>query len=189
MLTKTRLVMFGIFGLGLVSPSRAADDFVLDPVHSSITFMIPHLGISYVHGRFNDLSGAFTIDKDAPAKSSFAMTIKVDSVDTNNKKRDDHLRSPDFFNSKQFPQMTFKSTAVKAVEGGYQVTGDMTMHGVTKSITFTLKGGKTVEFPKGMPRTGFTATLMVKRSDFGVGAAGPIGDEVHIAIGMEGTKK
>jgi polyisoprenoid-binding protein YceI len=142
-----------------------------------------------VYGRFDDFSGTFTIDED-PGKCSFNLTIKTDSVDTNNKKRDDHLRSPDFFNVKQFPMITFKSTSVKAIKDGYQVTGDLTLHGVTKSVSFPLLGGRKVEFPKGVQRTGFSTELTIKRSEFGMDkAADAVGDEVPISISFEGTKK
>src|SRR5690242_16413305 len=119
---------------GAATSASAADDYAVDLAHSSITFMIQHLGISFVHGRFNDFSGQFTIDKEDPAKSSFTMTIKADSVDTNIKKRDDHLRAPEFFDVQKYPEMSFKSTSVKPMEGGYKVAGDFTMHGVTKPL-------------------------------------------------------
>jgi polyisoprenoid-binding protein YceI len=169
----------------------AADDYAIDPVHSGVSFRIQHVGLSSVQGRFNEFSGAFTIDPDA-AKCSFRMEIKVDSVDSNNKQRDTHLKSPDFFNAKQFPTITFKSTSVKATDGGYEVTGDLTMHGVTKPVTFTLNGGKTAEFPKGVKRTGYSGEVKIKRSDFEVGKpdfAAALGDEVPVAIDFEGTKK
>src|SRR5262249_41074029 len=138
-------------------------------------------------GRFNDYSGKFDIEKD-PAKTSFFLSIKVDSVDTNNVKRDEHLRAPDYFNSKQFPNITFQSTKVKPVEGGFDLTGDLTIHGVTKSVSFHLKGcDKVVDF-KG-PRVGGTTSLIIKRSDFGMTTALPaLGDEVHIIIGVEAAK-
>ena len=122
--------------------------------------------------------------------AKFELSIKAESVNTNNKMRDEHLHSPDFFNTKQFPTLTFTSTKVKKVDGGYEVTGDLTMHGVTKPVTFTLKGGdKTVEFPKGKQRLGFTTTLTIKRSDFDMkNMLEAIGDEVHISIGVEGVK-
>src|SRR5262249_12255578 len=82
--------------------SRAADEYSVDPVHSSVSFKASHLGLSWVHGRFNDVSGSFSIDSDNPTKCSFTLTIKTESVDTNNKQRDGHLRAPDFFNAKQF---------------------------------------------------------------------------------------
>jgi polyisoprenoid-binding protein YceI len=171
------------------SVSRGQGAYTIDGDHSAFTFKISHLGLSWVYGRFNDLSGNFAIDAD-PAKSSFAVAIKTESIDTANPKRDAHLRNADFFDAKQFPLIAFKSTSVKAIDGGYQVTGDFTMHGVTKPIAFTLKGGKTAEFPKGVNRIGFTTELVLKRSDYGMDKMLiAIGDDVHIAISFEGTKK
>ena len=121
---------------------------MIDAAHSSVTFKISHIGLSYVHGRFNDFAGGFTLDSGDPAKSSFKLNIKSQSMDTNNAGRDTHLRSPDFFNAKQFSSISFTSTAVKPVEGGYEVTGDLKLHGETKPVTFTLKGGSTAEFPR-----------------------------------------
>ena len=187
-LLRTVLALSVVTGVGSVS---RADDYVIDAAHSGVTFQISHMGVSYIPGRFNEFSGNFTIDTSDPAKSSFSLTIKTESVDTNNSKRDEHLRAPDFFNAKQFPTITFASTAVKAVEGGYEVTGDLTMHGETKPITFSLKGGKTAEFPPKVIRTGFTSPQIVnKRTDFGVGKPMPVlGNEVYIAVSFEGTKK
>jgi polyisoprenoid-binding protein YceI len=167
---------------------RAAENYTVDAAHTSVTFKISHLGLSWTHGRFNDVAGSFVVDAD-PAKSSFTLNIKPESIDTGNRQRDDHLRSPDFLNVKQFPAMSFKTTTVKAASDGYDVTGDFTMHGVTKSIKFNLTGGKTAEFPPGTKRTGYSTDLVLKRTDFGVGAAGPIGDEVHVSISFEGTSK
>ena len=172
------------------APVRAADDYTIDDAHSSVVFKIQHLGLSWIHGRFNDVSGSFTLDKDEPGKSSFALTIKAESIDTGNTKRDQHLRSPDFFNVKQFPLLSFKSTSVKAVKDGYEVTGDFSLHGQTQSITFTLMGGKKAEFPKGVQRTGFWTDLVLKRSDFGMEKfKGALGDEVHVSVSFEGVKK
>jgi polyisoprenoid-binding protein YceI len=169
--------------------SRAADDYTVDLDHSSMTFMIQHLGISFVHGRFNEFSGNFSIDKENPGKSSFMMTIKAESIDTAIKKRDERLRGPDFFDVKKFPDMTFKSTKVEMIDGFYKVTGDFTMHGVTKSIHFKLEGGKTIEF-KGTKRIGFATAFVLKRADFGISALPEgIANEVNIFIGFEGIKK
>jgi polyisoprenoid-binding protein YceI len=178
------LVMFS-------SAARAADTFTVDPVHSSISFMIPHQEISYIHGRFNQFSGKFVIDRADPSKSSFTLSIKVESVDTNNAKRDEHLRAPDYFNAKQFPDMVFESKSVKPIDGGYEVAGELTLHGVTKDLTLVLKGGdKVVEFPKGTQRIGVVTTPVIKRSDFGMKAELPksLGDEVTINIGIEAAK-
>lgn len=181
------IVVLGFAASG--ATARAADTYNLDLAHSSITFMIQHLGISFVHGRFNEFSGTFTIDKDAPAKSSFNMTIKADSIDTNVKKRDEHLRGEEFFDTKKFPDMVFKSSKVEAIEGGYKVTGDFTMHGVTKTINFDLKGGKTIQV-KGVQRTGYATAFILRRGDFGISALPDgIANDVNIFIGFEGTKK
>jgi polyisoprenoid-binding protein YceI len=175
--------------LGLASIA-VADEYAIDAVHSSVSFKISHLGLSYVHGRFNTFSGGFTLDSGDPTKNSFKLDIKTQSVDTNNSARDTHLRSPDFFNARQYANVTFKSTSVKPVDGGFEVTGDLTLHGETKPVTFTLKGGGTAEFPRGVTRTGFATDFVLKRSDFGVGGAqAPLGDDVSVSIGIEGTKK
>lgn len=188
------LAAFGMAALALAAlgaTARAADSYTVDPVHSSVSFGISHAGISDIHGRFNDFSGTFVIDKDDPNKSSFALDIKVESVDTNNEKRDEHLRAPDYFNAKQFPTLSFKSTKVKATDAGYEVTGDLTLHGVTKPVTMKLKGGhKVVEFPKGTPRIGVTSSVTIKRSEFDMKTAlEALGDDVHIIVGLEAAKK
>ena len=177
--------------LGLAENSAvAADDYAFDMVHSSVSFKARHLDISWIHGRFNEVDGKFSLDRENPAKSTFELTIKADSIDTNNKARDEHLRQPDYFDTKQFPTIEFKSTAVKAIEGGYEVTGDFTMHGTTKSITFTLMGGREIT-SRDVKRVGFSTELKLKRSDFGFdkNAIGPIGDEAIIIIDCEGMRK
>jgi polyisoprenoid-binding protein YceI len=187
---RTRFFNMALAALIVVGLGRTAtaDEYVIDAAHSSVSFKISHLGLSWVHGRFNNFAGKFTIDSSEPAKSSFTLNIKPASVDTNNAVRDGHLKSPDFFNVKQFPALSFTSTAVKPIEGGLEVTGDLTMHGETKPVTFTLKGGNKAEFPKGVQRTGYATELVLKRTDFGVGKPTPaLGDDVHIAISFEGT--
>jgi polyisoprenoid-binding protein YceI len=184
------LVLTVVLALSAAAPARAADDYAIDPVHSSVTFKIGHLGISSIYGRFNDVAGGFTLDADDAGKCLFGLSLKTEGVNTNNDKRDEHLRSPDFFNAKQFPSISFKSTAVKAIKDGYEVTGDLTLHGVTKAVTFKLMGGKKAEFPKGTTRTGFATELTIKRSDFGMDKfAEMLSDDVVIGIGFEGTKK
>lgn len=179
-----------LVGLLLAQPAAAGDVFKYDPVHSSVSFKARHLDISWIHGRFNEVDGTFTIDRNDPTQSSFTLTIKADSVDTANKARDEHLRQPDFFDTKQFPTIEFKSTKVKPINGGYEVTGDFTMHGVTKEITLQLLGGKEIEF-RGSKIIAFSTELSLKRSDFGFdkGAIGPIGDEALILIDCEGVRK
>ncbi len=173
-----------------VSAPALADEYAIDPMHSAAVFRIPHLNLSWVFGRFKDLSGTFAIDSQNPAASGFELTAKVDSVDTGNAQRDQHLKSPDFFNAKQFPAITFKSTSVKPVEGGYEVEGTLTLYGTPKPVKVQLTGGKTAEFPKGVQRTGFTGEFTIKRSDFGMNKMlEAVGDEVRVQLSFEGTKK
>jgi polyisoprenoid-binding protein YceI len=188
-LVAMALATCAMTGIGMVA---AGDDYAFDPAHSGVTFQIRHADLSWIPGRFNEFSGECTIDTADPAKSSFKMTIKPDSVDTNNAKRDGHLKSPDFFNTKQYPSIDFVSTEVAPIEGGYKVAGNLTLHGETKPVTFDLKGGNMTEFPKGMPRTGYTTQFKVKRSDFGIAkkiGEKMLGDDVWVTISFEATKK
>ena len=186
---KLALVIGTVFCTG-GKVGAVADKYAYDQVHSSISFKAQHLGISWIHGRFNEASGMFSIDRENPSKSTFELTIKVNSVDTANKTRDEHLLQADYFDAKQFPTIEFKSTSTKAIEGGYQVTGNFTMHGITKKITFILNGGKEREF-KGTKHVGFSTNLSLKRSDFDFDkrAIGLIGDEALISIDCEGVLK
>jgi len=187
-----RLVSTVLFLAGAAAPLQAAENYSIDPMHSGVNFKISHIGLSWVHGRFNNYAGTFTIDPEDAGKCSFELKINAETIDTNNSKRDAHLRSPDFFNAKQFPAITFESTGVKAIKDGYEVTGNLTMHGATKPVTFALLGGKTAEFPPGVPRTGYSTELILKRSEFGVGKeqfANALGEDVHVAISFEGTAK
>jgi polyisoprenoid-binding protein YceI len=174
----------------LAAPAVRADDYVLDSAHAAVSFQISHLGLSLTHGRFKEMKGSFSIDSTKPAASKFELVVKADSVDTDNAKRDEHLRSPDFFNAKQHPVVSFKSTSVKPAKDGYEVTGDLTLHGVTKPITVKLMGGKTAEFPKGITRTGYSTAFTIKRSEFGMDKAlDAVGDDVEISVSFEGTRK
>ncbi len=176
--------------LGLQSSVGAADEYTYDLVHSSVSFKARHLDIGWIHGRFNQVDGKFSLDRQDPTKSTFQLTIKAESIDTANAARDEHLRQPDYFDTKQFPTIEFKSTAVKAVPHGYEVTGDLTMHGTKKQVTFPMLGGKEIEM-NGVKRVGFSTELKLKRSDFGFdkNAIGLIGDEAIIIIDCEGMRK
>jgi polyisoprenoid-binding protein YceI len=182
----TLLVLFA----SATASAAPADEYVYDAVHSSVSFKARHLDISWIHGRFNEVDGRFSIDRQDPSKSSFQLTIKADSVDTANAARDEHLRQPDYFDTKQFPTIEFRSKKVKAIDGGYEVTGDFTMHGVTREITIRLMGGKEIE-SRGVRRVGFSTELRLKRSDykFDPSAIGAIGDEAVVIIDCEGMSK
>src|SRR5438477_985714 len=145
----------------------AGTTYKVDPVHSFVIFRIKHMDIGHVYGRFNEPNGTITIDDADPSKSSFTLELQVQKVDTGIQKRDDHLRSTDFFNAKQFPTIKFASKEVKKTDKGYEVIGDLTLHGVTKSITINIE--QTGQGSMG-PRQliGFETTVELKRSDFGM---------------------
>ncbi len=187
-------IAFLTFVVGIFSDSQnnsisAADVYAYDGVHSSVGFKARHLGISWIHGRFNQVEGQFTLDRENPSKSKFELTIAVDSVDTANEARDKHLRQPDYFDTKQYPTITFKSTQTKVIDGGFELTGDFTMHGTTNEITIILKGGKEHVIRKDK-RVAFSTELSLKRSDYGFDkrAIGAIGDEALIFIDCEGLR-
>jgi polyisoprenoid-binding protein YceI len=167
---------------------QAADTFKIDPVESSVVFSVTY-GVSNFYGRFNDVSGTVVLDKADPSKSSVELTIPGESVDTHNEKRDQHLKSPDFFNAKQFPVMTFKSKKVESSGDTYNVTGDFTLHGVTKPLTLEIKkGGEAKE--EGEIRGGGETRFTIKRSDHGMKfMQGPVGDEINIVVSLEGVKQ
>ena len=165
----------------------------IDPMHASIVFKINHLGFSNVHGLFPNLEGTITLDDKAVEKSSFDLKLPVDKVFTGAPKRDDHLRSPDFFNVKQFPNITLKSKTVKKNGADkYDVVADLTMHGVTKPVSFTFHRLKTDKDPWGNTRTGGETTLKLKRSEYGMNfmnKPGEVGDDVELTISLEAVKK
>src|SRR4051812_48639209 len=109
--------------LALAAPAT----YKVDPAHSFAIFRIKHLDVGHVYGRFNEPNGSITIDDSDPSKSAFSLELQTSKVDTGIQKRDEHLKSPDFFNAKQFPTIKFASTAVKKNEKGYEVTGDLTI--------------------------------------------------------------
>jgi len=165
--------------------------FKIDPVHSTVLFRIMHLNISPSYGRFADPTGTFVIDSTDVTKSSFDINIDVTKVNTDSTKRDEHLRGPDFFSVQQFPTATFKSTSVKDAGGGkLDVTGNLTLRGVTKPVSLTMT--KTGEGDRGARfgyRAGFEGTVTLKRSDFGITyMMDGLGDEVQLTIALEGTK-
>jgi polyisoprenoid-binding protein YceI len=176
--------------LSLAGLTARADTFKIDPVHSSIVFSIKHLGVTDFYGRFNDVSGKVVFDKAEPSKSSVEVTIPVESIDTHNEKRDQHLKSPDFFNAKQFPTIVFKSKSVEGTGDTYKATGDLTLHGVTKPMTLEIKRGEDGKGMEGEIRGGGEARFTIKRSDFGMNfMQGGLGDQVTVLLSLEGVKQ
>lgn len=174
----------------LTSPLAAT--YQVDPGHSTILFRVKHLGVAWFHGRFNGFSGSFLFDEADPAKSSVQLEVDAASVDTNSQGRDDHLRSPDFFNVPQYPTIAFASTSVKKKDATtYEVTGDLEYHGKTNEVTFDAEFVGAADTPRGS-KAGFEAILTIRRSDFGDTkyiAEGGLGDEVRLTISLEGGKQ
>lgn len=177
---------------GLV-PGRsgyAVERYVADATHSSTVFRTKHMNTSNAWGRFNEIAGSFTLDETNPSESQFEFQVKASSIDTANDKRDQHLKSPDFLNAVQFPDITFKSQTVTRSGDAYEVTGDLTLHGVTKPISVRVVPtgkGKTM---LGTPTAGIEATFNIKRSEFGMNKMiGPVGDDVWINVSIEGVRK
>jgi polyisoprenoid-binding protein YceI len=173
--------------VGLNGVSQAADEtYRLDTAHAGVVFKIRHLDKAYVFGRFNELAGEVVMD--GKVAKAFQMTIQAASIDTNNRRRDDHLRSPDFFNVAQFPLITFKSTRIEPSGDGYNITGDLTMHGVTKAITIPVQQADPTPDRRGT-RAGFTSEFTVQRADYGITyMPDGLGNDVHLMVSFEVTK-
>jgi polyisoprenoid-binding protein YceI len=170
--------------------ARAADEYKVDMSHTSVIFSVNHLNFSYCYGRFNRAEGAFTIDASAPENSQFKFVVDATSIDTNDKKRDAHLSGQDFFSVNEFPTITFQSTAVKPTTDGMEVTGELTMHGVTKQVVLPFVKLGEGKSPFNDERIGFLCQTQVNRSDFGMtNMLEGIGDEVAITLSFEGVKQ
>jgi polyisoprenoid-binding protein YceI len=175
--------------------ASAADMYAVDPTHCSVVFSVAHSGFSFVYGFFRQAAGNYILDETNPANCRFRFAIQADSIDTNSAERDKHLRSADFFNVQQYPTITFDSTSCQRAstpDGGvvYQVTGDLTLHGVKKQVTLPLRLLGAGEGPFKDQRSGFLTQFELKRSDFGMTTAlekNLVGDAVSITISFEGV--
>jgi polyisoprenoid-binding protein YceI len=186
-----KVLVFSLFAFGF-SAFAAVDKYSVDNAHASVVFKINHMGFSNVYGMFGDVNGEVQFDEAKPDSSKMEFTIKADSVDTKNAKRDEHLRKPDFFDTKAHPTISFKSTAMKKIDGKtYDVKGDLSLHGVTKPISFKLTRFRTGKDPMGATKTGGEARFTIKRSEYGMKnmvGEDKVGDEVELMISMEGAK-
>ncbi|MBP2299217.1 YceI family protein [Azospirillum picis] len=183
--------LFASAAFGAASASAAPVTYKLDPAHTSVVFIVNHVGFSNLFGRFDKPAGEVTFDKDAPEKSSVTVAIDTASVDTNHEKRDQHLRSPDFFNTKEFPQMTFKSSKIeKTGDNTGKLHGDLTLLGVSKPVVLDVTFNNQGVSPASKQETaGFSARGTIKRSDFGMKYGVPaIGDDIQILIEVEAVK-
>lgn len=182
--------------LALAAPALAAT-YEIDTAHSAISFKIKHLTISSVKGTFDDFAGTFTFDPADPAAAAADVVIQAASISTGNTKRDDHLRNPDFFDVEQFPTITFKSTGLAMTSASEGVlTGDLTMHGVTKPVTLAVVFNGAVKDPWGNDKIGFSATGKLDRTEFGLsygkvmeGGGLMIGNDVEFTLDIQGAAK
>lgn len=183
----------------ILAPGLAlATTYEVDPAHTSASFTVKHMMVTNVRGEFSKVSGTVNFDDKNPTRSTVEATIDAASVTTRNDMRDNHLRSPDFFDVQKFPTITFKSTKVtSAGKGKLKVDGELTIHGVTKPVILNVEGpSPEMKDPFGNVRRGLTATTHIKRSDYGLkwnkaleGGGVLVGDDVAIEIDAEMTKK
>ncbi len=187
---------FGL-GLALVSAPAFASNWVIDAAHSEVGFSVRHLMVSNVKGKFTKFEGTINLDDKDITKSVVEVSIDASSVDTGLKDRDDHLKSPDFFDTAKNPKLTFKSTKVEKAGKGLKVTGDLNLHGVTKSVVLNVEEVTgDVKDPWGNVKRGATASTVINRKDFGLNwnkaletGGVVVGEEVKINLELELLKK
>jgi polyisoprenoid-binding protein YceI len=166
-----------------------------DNSHSSIGFSVRHLMISKVRGHFNQWGGTFDYDEKDPTRSKLSVRIDAASIDTRDEKRDAHLRSPDFFDVEKFPALTFESTKVERDGDDFVVTGDLTIHGVTRAVQLKVESLGATKDPWGGYRAGFSASTSVNRKDFGLTwnaaletGGVVVGEKIEIGIEIEAVR-
>ena len=192
MLKKTLAAL--AIGTALLGAGQAmAADYALDikGQHAFVNFKVGHLGYSYIYGSFKEFDGSFSYDSKNPEASKINVTLKTESVDTNNAERDKHIRSGDFLNVSKNPTATFESTSVKSTgEGMADVTGNLTLNGVTKPVVVAAKFVGEGDDPWGGYRAGFEGTTTIKMKDFNIEKdLGPASQEDELIISFEGVRK
>lgn len=188
------MVFTGLVGATSIQQSEptssSSEVWVVDPVHSMVLYRIHHAGAGRFWGRFNDVTGTVDWNRDDANAPAFDITVSAESVDSGNAKLDGHLKSPDFFNAREFPTLKFKSTGGERVgEGRWRVTGDLTMLGVTKPVTAEIEVTGVVGSPV-VAKAGWEAIFEINRSDFGMDwgiTRGALSDDVKLIVGIEGN--
>jgi polyisoprenoid-binding protein YceI len=168
----------------------APGEYKIDPAHSTLSFSVSHLGLSDTVGRFNDFDGRLALNPGGT--SSAEVNVRTRSVDTNHGKRDEHLRSPDFFNTRQYPLMHFRADQVSFNAAGepVSITGSLSLHGKTRPLTLAVQAVGAGKDPWGGYRAGYNASAVIKRSEFGMNfMPGGIGDEVTLTLNIETIKQ
>jgi polyisoprenoid-binding protein YceI len=187
------LMALALASATLASASAQTSTWTIDPAHSSINFEIRHMGVSNVHGSIGGVKGTVLYDEKDITKSSVQATGDTTTVATGVEARDKHLKSADFFDIEKFPNLTFKSTSLSNAGGQLKLTGDLTLNGVTKSVTLDVDGPATPQTGKdGKTRSGFSASGKLKRTDFNFGPKfgnAIVGDDVKFSIDIEIDKQ
>lgn len=186
----TTMALTTLLAASTALPTLAAD-YTIDKegAHAGISFRIKHLGYSWLSGRFDDFSGSFTFDENAPENSTVSVEINTASINSNHGQRDNHLRSGDFLDTGFFETASFNSTAMEISGETAMITGDLTLHGVTKSITINAEYVGAGDDPWGGYRAGFTGTTTLTLADFDMNFnLGPASTEVHLILDIEGVR-
>lgn len=168
----------------------AKESYRVDPTHSFVTFSISHLGYSLLQGRFNELSGDFVYDADNPAANAITMEVNTASIDSNHAERDKHLRSKDFLNVSKHPVASFKTTGFKPNGDDGVLSGELTLHGVTRPVDVDVQLVGAGEDPWGGFRRGYSGRTTIKRSDFGMDYnLGPAAESMDLHFVVEGVRQ
>ena len=196
MLRRSRIPVLLVAALGIAAILPASETYVIDKNHSDASFQVRHFA-SKVRGRFADFGGTIQADPAKPEASSVEFTIKTASIDTNQPDRDKHLRSADFFDAEKFPEITFKSTKMTPTgKDKYDVTGTLTMHGVSKEVTLPVTFLGTMKDPRGNEIASFELETKLNRKDFGINwnkaldnGGFMLSDDVDVQISLETRKQ
>ena len=191
MIKKTLAAL--LLGSVLSSGAALAADYVIDQEgqHAFVNFKISHLGYSWLYGTFKDFDGTFSYDQEQPEASQVNVTLRTASLDSNHAERDKHLRSADFLNTSKHPKATFVSTRVVSTgEGTADITGDLSLNGVTKEVVINADFIGEGEDPWGGYRAGFEGTTTLQLADFAIKAnLGPASESVELTLSVEGIRQ
>ena len=199
MFARTAAALLFLSALVTTRSALAADPvqtYAIDPAHTSVTFSIRHL-VTRVQGQFRDVAGTIEVNRQNPAASSVTFTLQAASIDTRIEQRDEHLKSPDFFDAAKYPEITFVSKkVVRKDKTHFEVTGDFTMHGVTKEVTVPVEYLGDIKDPWGNDRAGFSVRMPLNRKDYGIvwnkaldQGGMMLGDDVDVDIQIEAVQQ
>lgn len=191
-----KLVRTLAIALSAMTTSTMAATYAIDASHTTIGFAVKHMVVANVKGSFGEFSGTINYDPEAPESTAASAVIKVDSIDTNNADRDEHLKNSDFFDAEKFPEITFETTRVEGSAPNMTLIGNLTMKGVTKEISLPVELNGPITDPWGNERIGISGVAEINRQDFGINwnkmldnGGLVVGDIVKLMIEVEGIKQ